>query len=333
MLAGMMIVIAALGTIQNCTFLFLVISQRITASLTHKVLALLSLCDLFTSLFVAPLHIVQALMPSQTTNCTTDMLRTQLSAIFISLSCYLVSLLSLERFFAVRFPMDPHVSPVKLSISIIAIVVWAVLIPALRLIPGTLGFQIYSAAVVVNGVAIIITLVASYLNLLFILRLTKDKVPPFTRSRSSIRERKITKVVVIILTTFVLMITPMIFYHLIQYLAPESRTLSSKIYVFAITISCLNCLANPLLYYLTSPAIRKSVLALLSVQPLDAAHPIDLPGPGPSYRPESLPMFQMDKPALNFLNNQESVRDYEDMSAFTFAENDVSTMRRASHHS
>ena len=330
MLAGMMIVIAALGTIQNCTFLFLIVSQRITANLTHKIFALLSLCDLFTSLFVAPLHVVQALLPSQTTNCTTDMLRTQLSAIFISLSCYLVSLLSLERFFAVRFPMDPHVSPVKLSLSIIAIVIWAVLIPALRLIPGTLGFQIYSAAVVVNGVAIIITLVASYLNLLSILRLTKDKGSPFTRTRSAIRERKITKVIVIILTTFVLMISPMILYHLIQYLAPESRALSSKIYVFAITISCLNCLANPLLYYLTSPAIRKSFLALLSIQPPDAMRSVDLPAPGPSYRPESLPMFQMDKPDLDLRLNRDSVKDYEDMSAFTL--NNVGTMQRAPHH-
>ena len=86
MLAGMMIMIAVLGVIQNTCFLVLYLKKYLPNSQTNKIYYVLATTDLLTSILIPGFHITPALSDAIAMSCYVDVARVQISAVSSTLA-------------------------------------------------------------------------------------------------------------------------------------------------------------------------------------------------------------------------------------------------------
>jgi hypothetical protein len=133
--------------------------------------------------------------------------------------------------------------------------------PAFRFIPGENGRKLYYLVVVVNGLAIITTIIVSYANLLRVIRRVQASLERNVNSRFN--EKRLTRIAVMLITMYTCSLLPMIAYHLVALYALKWREENAKLYVIAITIIALQGVINPVMYYYANEGIRTKFMTLV----------------------------------------------------------------------
>ena len=161
LLAGAMLIISLLGSLQNLLFLALLWKKLVPATQTHRIYGLLATFDFLTSFVVAPIHLVQALIPELLQNCYLDTVRVQLSAILSSLSSYTICLVSYDRYLLVKYPMNSEILPNHFYSAVLGLTAISAFVPLIRFVQHPIALKIYSSFVLLNGTIICVTLVTA----------------------------------------------------------------------------------------------------------------------------------------------------------------------------
>ena len=205
---------------------------------------MLAFTDLLISIFVAPLHTIQALDSTFASDCVVDALRIQSSAILISLSIYLVCLLSVDRFIHIRRLTSYRIPPSTLYFILFVFLLIACIVPMLRLIPSPSVHEFYSIFVILDGFLIIFTILFSYITAL---RLYVQQSLHTNRHR----EHRMYRYIAIVLMVHIIFLLPILSYHFVSYSLEISPSSQAKFYTIAIIFIMLSVVVNPLLYHLT----------------------------------------------------------------------------------
>ena len=253
-----MSLIALLGTVENITFLFFYAKGAFMPSQTNKIYMLLASSDLVTAVVVPTLHALPIIFPHLAANCYFDMIRVQASAATVSLSAYLLCLLSYDRFLLVRRPTNPNIPKVHFALVLLAFLLTSIILPTFRFLPGNIGLIVHGVMVVVNSLFVFATVSVSYSNLLLILRFR-----PIPRTSSQFEQARITKISVLLIAVFTVTITPMIIFHILCLMDLKYHEALSKYYVFAIIMITLNSVLNPVLYYGTNSTLKTQVMNIV----------------------------------------------------------------------
>ena len=250
-----MILIAIFGLLQNGVYLLLYYRTLVTRNQTTRIFTMLAFTDLLISIFVAPLHTIQALDSTFASDCVVDALRIQSSAILISLSIYLVCLLSVDRFIHIRRLTNYRIPPSTLYFILFVFLLIACIVPMLRLIPSPTVHEFYSIFVILNGFLIIFTILFSYVTAL---RLYVQQSLRTNRHR----EHRMYRYIAIVLMVHIIFLLPILSYHFVSYSLEISPSSQAKFYTIAIIFIMMSVVVNPLLYHLTYQQLYTRILLL-----------------------------------------------------------------------
>ena len=256
-----------LGIFLNSTFIIIYWTHHDLHTRPHQLFTILATTDLMVSLTVGPLHIVPLINTYAAASIWYDKLRIFTTAATISMSVYTVLIIAADRAMTIRELGSQNYSKKQMTMIITALLCAATSTPTCRLIPGHTAEIIYlimatfTATISIGGVA------ASYCLLTYIVR-QHHLAPGVPRT-----ERQVTRITTRLTLTYVISLTPMIFYHVMRFTKQLPDDTLAVIYTIAITIISSTCYTNPVSYYVTNSALRTTYVA--TNQQLRARHARD----------------------------------------------------------
>ena len=263
-----MAIISFAATVENALVLLTLHKYKELHTPSNKILASLAVTDFLTGITIALLFSLQLLNDQLTHQCIIELVRRYLSSLLVGASVLTIGFISYDRY--KNMPkINPRMKKRKLRIGIF--LCWAIpaLIPFLRFV--TKSEDVYSAIIVVIDIIILMIISMCYAILIYTIRNhNKKMIARYGNMANDIKrmknERKAAKVVLTIITFFVVMIIP-ICVHLALALSKKfNKNFLAKSYIIGMTLCILNSAVNPIIYYAKRPQLRRRFLNLVKLR-------------------------------------------------------------------
>ena len=248
--------------VENSFVLFIILWYKELCTISDGILISLVITDLLAGCTTSPLYAVKLFSETISLNCTVEEVRRSLGAVLIGASALSVAAISYDRYLRMMklHNYSQHMTKGKCILLVLLCWVIAGSLPLLRHLPKT---EIYY----VIAFSTLMALVFLLLIILYFLVLNS------LRQRASWRQRSVqiekqqmrsVKIVILIITVYVLMALPVMIPLILMPLQIDSETMGA-IYVSVLTLNNLNSSANPIIYYYRNPFIRKYAKKLLGL--------------------------------------------------------------------
>ena len=256
------IFICITASIENIIILLTLSWYKNLHTSTNGLLASLALSDLLVGLTLAPLHALQLLSPNLLNHCLVDEIRRYLSTLLIGASAFTIGGISYDRYLHMSKLMNYRDYMSKKKVTGIIFFCWLIpaLIPVIRYVFKS--EKAYFSAIVIGVALVLGTLLACYILIIASMRY-RGRWIHISRQFEE-RQLRTLRTVIIILTTFILMILPICLHHIVFIAFPTTDIHTKvKLYMVGQTLAMLNSSANPVIYYFRNPEFRANLRKIL----------------------------------------------------------------------
>ena len=244
-----------LGIYLNTIVIAIYWSDPTLRTRSTQLFLILAITDLTVGLTVGPFHIAPLLSERVATSKWYDKLRIFTTAATISMSVYTIVVIAFDRMMTLRRLNSPTLSAKQITLIVLGLLLIATAAPTCRLLPGHAAEIVYltmatcTAAISIGGV------ITSYCVLIHIVR-QHHLTPGVSHS-----ERRTTQITIRLTLTYIISLTPMIFYHLMRFTDRLPENTLDAIYAVALIIISSTCYTNPWSYYFSNPTLRSTYVA------------------------------------------------------------------------
>ena len=259
-------VISLTAIIENTLALTVILKYKELYNVSNCILTSLIITDLCAGLSAAPLQAIQLLFDDLTRHCKIEEARRSIVAMLVGTSALTIATISYDRYLHLTqlYNYDKYMTKRKAGVLIILSWCIPVILPVLRLKDTGNKENAYIIFFTTLMVLTFISLLVFYVMILSSLR-----------QRATWRRRSLTleqkqlrtfRTIMIIITCFVVMGFPITIAIIVKNYS-ETFGLNAKtngrVYVVSLTLNLLNSAANPVIYYYSSPSIKKCAKRLL----------------------------------------------------------------------
>ena len=271
--------VALFTVLTNIVFLLTIIKTTVLHSPANTVVAALFACDLFVGLFGQTLYLT-ILFQFETNQTPNALLEKAFETVFLlcsGFSCFVVALLSLDRYFAVCHPYKYRqhaTNKMYILILVAGSVIWATCAFLLLLIPDP--FRYFQLAFFILIILVLAIVLGCYYYIYRVIRRQRQTIPVIgtlsgSESSSAVgtvkREKERSCIMALIIGVFLLLHLPYLGFTLYS-IAWDTSFCSDTIFVMYFWdefFLLLSSFTNPILYGLKRRDFRAAALRLVNL--------------------------------------------------------------------
>lgn len=258
-----MALIGVITTLENLLVLLVLNRYADLYTPSNKILGSLAVADFLTGCIVAPLHVIQYFDSDIMHACVVEIMRRYFSTALIGASCMTLGFISYDRYLHLVKLQNYNMSKRTLYIGLIFCWTVPLLVPLFRKITDT--EELYSAIIILIVSIILVTIIFSYFGVISALRRRKNDIvsrdPNISQSRTNY-EYQAGVTVFIIITIYIIMVTPICLYFILKLTKLFDEKFLSKAYNFGIFLAVSNSAVNPLVYCYRTRSLKKYIVQI-----------------------------------------------------------------------
>ena len=245
----------------NVLVLITMLRYNVLKTPSFKMLVSLALSDLLTGAIVAPITSVQLLKTYTKSDCAVDMACIYLELLFIGTSALTLGCISYDRYLHLS-QLSNYKMP-KRVLYVFLLMCW--LIPICAIVIAVVDFYISSIVIVILSALVMLTIITSYVSVLVALRRHAKRSNNTLRKSSVGNEQRAGRMVIIILSFFLLMFLCYIISFLLEFTRKFDDVFVSKCFIIATCIGVFNSCINPIIITYNTPAIGRCLKMMLGM--------------------------------------------------------------------
>ena len=245
----------------NVLVLITMLRYNVLKTPSFKMLVSLALSDLLTGAIVAPITSVQLLKTYTKSDCVVDMACIYLELLFIGTSALTLGCISYDRYLHLS-QLSNYKMP-KRKLYVFLLMCW--LIPICAIVIAVVDFYISSIVIVILSALVMLTIITSYVSVLVALGRHAKRSNNTLRKSSVGNEQRAGRMVIIILSFFLLMFLCYIISFLLEFTRNFDDVFVSKCFIIATCIGVFNSCINPIIITYNTPAIGRCLKMMLGM--------------------------------------------------------------------
>lgn len=260
------IITSITATFGNSLILIVLNKRRDLQTRTYILLGFLSATDVIVGLIIQPLHVCNGvLLLMSKPNCELFDKMDIMSLLFIGWSLFTVAEIALTRYMAIFFPYKHNAVVTKKRICVCTLIVWAIWLVVIVLYAEKIVDFIFMRYFF--SILILLILLTTSIICVKIYKLVKEikrqvgiQSKLSTKTRTLIKQTKLTKTLAVITTAFALCFLPTMCLLFIHAVVKFNYIISFKLWPVFDLVLLLNSTFNPIIYSWRCRDMRKAIL-------------------------------------------------------------------------